>query len=155
MVGYKLLRIKGTQDEDFDLFDVLTRIGNFLCSYRWSVSDLDVCKNLSISSEVSKILDLSTKDFTWISGEELYELSKSVVCTNWGAFLGFEKTDADFHFHNKPYSEGRPACIQHPSAQIEIQAVDGGYFEVFTRVSKISYLLEKSFDVEIINSEIN
>lgn len=155
MTGYKLIRIKDTSNEDYDLLEIMHSLREFVTEYHWSVSDLEVCKKSNVSSETSSKIDQASNSILWITGDELCELAKSIECTNWGAFLAFKKSDAGFQYQNIPYSEGKPPSIQHPLAQIEIQAVDGGDFEVFTTINEIRNLLEKSFEVESITSRID
>lgn len=94
----------------------------------------------------------SPQKVLWASGNDPYEWSRSVTVSNWGAFLAFKPEQADFKYVEIPYSEGRPPSIQHSDAQIEIQAFDGGYFEVYSRDDRVIDLLKEHFVVEAAES---
>jgi hypothetical protein len=82
-----------------------------------------------------------------MSGDELLELAGFVTVANWGAILGFPPTESNFPYPNPPRSEGKFQPIQHPRALIEVQAVDGGYFEVYSRLPEVQALLRQRFRV--------
>lgn len=164
----KITPIVGPLEDDYELFDVLDAIKPFVLNYRWSVSETDGFLHEDTPSHIVSLWRASQAGWgwgvgrqvsggppaaspvVWVSGEELLEMARYAGCTNWGAFLAFEPEDADFEYASPPGSGG---AIQHPKAQIEIQAVDGGYFELFSRDREVESLLKRHFEVEIIDSD--
>jgi len=156
MRGYKTIRKitpgTGPRQGEYELFDLLDALKPEIVKYRWSVSDVEVMHLPSSNININELVDYLPHKVLWMSGEELYELSKSISTTIWGAFLAFNPEDADFEYEEAPYSEGRPPSIQHPAAMIEIQAVDCSYFEVFARDTAVIELLKQHFEVEAVES---
>lgn len=152
MKGYrtveKITPISGPLKDNYELFDLLDALKEEIIKYEWSISDYEF---FTIEEFIPDIRESSLDNVFWISGEKFYKFSKSITCTNWGAFLAYFPHDAPFEYDEAPFSEGRPYCIQHPKAIIEIQAVDGGYFEIFSKDSNVYKLLKAHFKVEEVN----
>lgn len=153
MKGYrtvqKITSIVGPLRDDYELYDLLDVLKEEVIKYEWSVSDFEF---FTIGDSIPDIIERASNNLFWISGQKLYELSNSFTCTNWGAFLAYNPLEAPFEYVDPPFSEGRPRCIQHPKAIIEIQAVDGGYFEIFSKDFNVYNLLKTHFQVEEVNS---
>ena len=153
MKGYRTVDKKspilGPLKDNYELFDLLDALKEEIFKYEWSVSDYEF---FMMGGFIPDIREISSNKLFWISGENLYKLSKSITCTNWGAFLAYFPNEAPFEYIDPPFSEGRPRCIQHQKAIIEIQAVDGGYFEIFSKDFNVYNLLKTHFQVEEVNS---
>ena len=153
MKGYRTIEKKtpilGPLKDDYELFDLLHALKEEVIKYKWSISDYEV---ITRGETIPEFRDLSLNNLFWITGKEFYEISYSVTCTNWGAFLAYFPHEAPFEYVDPPFSEGRPPCIQHPKAIIEIQAVDGGYFEIFSKDPNVYTLLKMHFKVEEVKS---
>ncbi len=147
MKGLQTIRFKGS--EEYSLFDLVNALKPHIIQYSWSVSDAEVWPSPKIPPSLAGLTKSINKPNTvvWLEGNQLLELSKYLSVVNWGAFLAFEPSASGFNYEDCPYSEGRPPCIQHPAAQIEIQAVDGGYFEVYARDSEVYEVLRTWFEV--------
>ena len=120
--------------------------------YRWSVSDVELSHLPDATIDINRLVADSSQKVLWVSGTDLYEWSRSVIISNWGALLGFNPKQTDFKYVTVHYSEGRPPSIKHTDAQIEIQAVDGGYFEVYSRDPRVIDLSKQHFVVEAVES---
>lgn len=148
MIGYRTLgkKTKGSLvNYEYDLIDIIYSIKDKALEYVWSLSDLQI--TLYENAVFNKKFD---QDPLWLSGEELIIFTQNINNINWGAFLAFHKEDGYFIYDQGklPYSEGRPPSIQHEKACIEIQAVDGGYFEIFSLDSAVIEILEEKFILE-------
>lgn len=156
MRGYKtekkITPIIGPLDGQYELFDLLDALKPEVLKYRWSVSDVELSHLPDATIDINRLVAHSPQEVLWVSGIDLYEWSRSVIISNWGAFLAFKPEQADFRYVEVPYSEGRPPSIQHAEAQIEIQAVDGAYFEVYSKIPRVIALLKQHFVVESVES---
>ena len=156
MRGYrtqkKITAIIGPLEGQYELFDLLDALKSEVLRYRWSVSDVELSHLPDATVNINRLVADSPQKVLWASGNDLYEWSRSVTISNWGAFLAFKPEQADFKYVEIPYSEGRPPSIQHSDAQIEVQAVDGGYFEVYSRDHRVIDLLKEHFVVKAVES---
>lgn len=156
MRGYrtekKITSMVGPFEGQHELFDLLDALKPEVLKYRWSVSDVELSHLPDAAVDINHLVAHSPQVVLWVSGIDLYEWARSVTISNWGAFLAFNPELADFQYSEIPFSEGRPPSIQHPDAQIEIQAVDGGYFEVYSRDGRVIELLKQHFVVETVES---
>ncbi|MCP4438549.1 MAG: hypothetical protein GY810_06355 [Aureispira sp.] len=131
-----------------ELNTLLMVLEPYLKNYVWVVADVEATQLDKKGSLVTPFYE-NPKTILWLPHAQLKEEATSLVSLNWGAFLAFLPQEAYFEFESSqiPYSEGRPPCIQHPKAIIEIQAVDGGYFEVFSTIENITTVLAEYFEL--------
>jgi hypothetical protein len=137
-----------------DLIDLLDAMRPEVVRYTWLVTDTDFLTRPDLGeSRLARLVDEAPDHALRISGVELVELAGTVWQTNWGAFLAFDGDVPDIPREELPYSEGRPPSIQHPDALIEIQSVDGGCFEIFSRIPRVHDLLAAHYELEECDSE--
>lgn len=152
-------------EDDYELFDVPDAIKPFVLKYRWSISSTGGFLTADTPAHVADRWRESQTGFgwgvgsqasggapaakpvAWVSGEELYEMAGYVSCTNGCTFLAYKPKDANSPYPFRPYLEANP------KAQIETQAVDGGWFDLFSRDRDVEQLLKQHFIVEIVDSD--
>lgn len=109
-----------TDDNEFDLIDILKVIGEKGKELNWKISDLDC---LGENSEVlHKISDQNKQ----ISGAEFYQLFSQIHQTIEGDFVGFEKNSTN--------------------TLIRIRAIDGSEFDVEIYDSEILKNIRNNFE---------
>lgn len=106
---------------------VFQGIDNEQIKYNWLITD---CNCYPQNSDFAKLF---SKEFVWLSGEELTEIvSKEDFQFNWGVFSGFSKDIKikEILKYELPFAEGNSGLwlnnvrIQHPLAKNEIVAWD-------------------------------
>jgi hypothetical protein len=137
-------------DSDADPAGVLTllqAIRDIVLEHRWSVSSTELWM-LPDSPAMQVIQAETSRDgVVWLSGAEILALAACIAGANWGAFLAFPP-HIEVVLPASPRSEGKICPIQHSLANIEIQAVDGGYFEVCSKMPEVYFRLRQRFTAE-------
>ncbi len=109
-----------TDDNKFDLVDILKVIGEKGRCLSWSISDLDCL------GETSEVLDEISDLNKHVSGTEFYQLFSQIYQTIEGDFVGFENNSTN--------------------ALITIKAIDGSEFDVETNNSEILENIRNNFE---------
>lgn len=126
-----------------DMAKVFNAIENEQLKYNWLITDC-VCYPYD-----KKIKEKFSKEFIWISGEQLTEIiSKDDFQFIWGVFSGFtpEVTLEEALRYDLPFADGYKGFwvnnvgIQHPLADVEIVAWDSS---LTLLISKDEKLIEK------------
>jgi hypothetical protein len=126
-----------------DMEKIFRVIENEQIKYNWLIT------NCECYTENEKIDELFSKEYLWISGEELTEvIAKVNIQFIWGVFSGFPKeiTLEEVLKHELPFADGYRqywvdnVIVQHPLADIEIVAWDSS-LTLF--ISKDDELVEK------------
>ena len=142
----KGLRIEGvnTSVDPAGLLTLLQTVHGFVLDHKWSVSSAELWLLPDSSAEQITQARLASEGVTWLSGAELLALAACVTVANWGAFLAFPPS-VKVVFASPPGSEGEVSPIQHPLAVAEVQALDGGFFEVYSRLPEVCVHLTRCF----------
>lgn len=109
-----------TDDNQFDLIDILKVIGEKGKCLSWSISNLDCL------GETSEVLHKFSDGNEQISGTELYQLFLQIYQTIEGNFVGFENNSTN--------------------DLITIRAIDGSEFDVETNDSEILKNIRNNFE---------
>ncbi|MFA9376305.1 MAG: hypothetical protein ACERKZ_06065 [Lachnotalea sp.] len=130
------------------LAKVFTAINDVQKNYNWLITDC-VCY-----PQTNKFEELLSKDYCWLSGEELTEIvEKEDFQWIWAVLSGFEKNIMleDILKFPLPYIDGyvgfwkNPISIQHPLATVEIVPWDSSLTLMISKESKIVSDFKKTF----------
>lgn len=142
--GLRIDRAESPTDPS-GLLTLLQAMRDFVLDHRWSMSSAELWLLPDSPAEQIAQAHRAADGVEWLSGAELLALAVRVTVANWGAFLAFKQSASDFAFGIAPRSEGEVQPIQHPLAEAEVQAVDGCYFEVYSRQPEVCATLRERF----------
>jgi hypothetical protein len=128
------------------LLTLLQANRGLVLGHRWSVSSADLWLLPESPADQVAQAGRAAEGVAWLSGAELLALAACVTVANWGASLAFPPS-AEVAFASPPRSEGEVYPIQHPLAVAEVQAVDGGSFEVDSPLPEVYAQLRQRFAV--------
>lgn len=122
------------------LYKIFSGINMVQKNYNWLITDI-------VSYPKTKEYeDLFSKEYCWISGEELTKiLEKEDFQWIWGVLSGFDKNIdiEEVLKYSLPYADGyegfweKPLSLQHPLASIEIVAWDSSLTLIISKDRKI------------------
>lgn len=110
-------------------------INNRQTEYNWLITDCTCYPSNPLTD------DMLSKEYCWISGEELTDVvSKEDFQWIWAVLSAFDKSVSlsDVLKHDLPYAEGysgfwnKPVSMQHPLAKIEIVPWDSSMTLIFS-----------------------
>ena len=119
---------------------VFDAIGNKQKDYNWLITDCECYPG------INKFKDLLSKDYCWISGEELTAMIlQEDFQWIWAVLSGFDKSIemADVLKYDLPRADGyagfwkMPLTLQHPLSQIEIVPWDSSLTLILSKEEKI------------------
>lgn len=123
-----------------DLRKVFESIHNKQKEYNWLITDC-ICYPNNPTTE-----EMLSKEFCWISGEDLTDLvAKENFQWIWAVLSAFDKTVelSEVLKYNLPYAEGytgfwkKPLTMQHPLAKVEIVPWDSSLTLIFSNDKEI------------------
>ena len=140
------------------LYKIFSGINMVQKNYNWLITDI-------VSYPKTKEYeDLFSKEYCWISGEELTKiLEKEDFQWIWGVLSGFDKNIdiEEVLKYSLPYADGyegfweNPLSLQHPLASIEIVAWDSSLSLVISKnkqiIDNIRLVFPLSEDLEVYN----
>lgn len=119
---------------------VFDAIDNKQLGYNWLITDCDCNIN------DPKINEILSKEYCWISGEDLTDLvTREEFQWNWAVLSGFDKSVdiSKVLKYNLPYADGyrgfweKPFTMQHPLSRIEIVPWDSSLTLIFSEDKEI------------------
>jgi hypothetical protein len=140
------------------LLKVFQAIGDEQIKYNWLIT------NFECYPEDEEVIELFSKEYVWISGEQLTEIiHKDDFQFIWGVFSGFSKgtTLAEALNYDLPFADGYEGFwvdnvnIQHPLADIEIVAWDSSLTLLISKDDDLVDKFSHSFPLSTNLSEQN
>ena len=140
------------------LYRIFTGINMVQKDYNWLLTDIVAYP------ETKEYQDLFSKEYCWLSGEELTNIiEKEDFQWIWGVLSGFDKNIdiEEVLKYSVPYADGyegfwgNPLSLQHPLASIEIVAWDSSLSLVISKnkqiIDNIRLVFPLSEDLEVYN----
>lgn len=140
------------------LYRIFTGINMVQKDYNWLLTDIVAYP------ETKEYQDLFSKEYCWLSGEELTNIiEKEDFQWIWGVLSGFDKNIdiEEVLKYSVPYADGyegfwgNPLSLQHPLASIEIVAWDSSLSLVISKnkqiIDNVRLVFPLSEDLEVYN----
>ena len=133
-----------------DMLKVLEAIGGLKLNYNWYITDIEVYPQ----DKNNNLIKQYDNNYLFLSNEELIELlSKNNFNWVWGCFsaIPVKYTIDDIQKYDMPYCNGNytihgdTPIIQHPLAEIEIDAEDSSSVSIVSKDDNIAELFKKRF----------
>lgn len=150
MIGLKVTDA-GTIGDPSGLYSLLCAIREHVLPRDWLISDAELWIIPTADRQFHAMAEDARKGHVWMTGANLLRFAQTVTVANWGAILGFA-CEMRPELKSVPISECGYSPIQHPDADIEIQAVDGEFFEVYCGEESLYQSIRNVFSTEEVDS---
>jgi hypothetical protein len=117
----------------FDLKDILQALKPIMDRWTWYVYSLET---------VGDVSGPACWDGTWLTTGELMNLASEVTQTIEGTFIAFPHEPGG---RNTAATDLNERAFPTSRAELLITAIDGGFFEVYTKDRKVTELLRRRF----------
>ena len=139
-------RCISSKDEKYytNMLKVMNAIKEIVNDYNWLISDIETNKEFNL-----------TNGYSILNGNELMKYLNENVDLQyiWGCFSAIPKhyLEEDILKYEIPYVKGNnnicrdKSIIQHPLAEIEIDAIDSSFIQIIAKTDEVIELFRKSF----------